>query len=247
MMNQTCYILYDSERIPFELQPRKGNIYRVLIKVYYDCRVIVQAPLSASNEEIMNAVKKRARWIYRQRNQFKKQLEHIAPRHYVSGEGHYYLGKQYLLKVVKDLSTKPQIKLLRGKLEIKVKDKSEKNIKVLLFNWYKEKAREVFNQRLDAMLLQTPWINERPQIHLLTTQTQWGSCSASCKLTLNPHLVKASKECIDYVILHELCHIAERNHSDKFYRLMKQIMPNWKIIKQKVDDMANILLNGSKK
>ena len=60
---------------------------------------------------------------------------------------------------------------------------------------------------------------------------------------LNPHLVKAPKECIDYVILHELCHISEHNHSDKFWRLLTQVMPNWKEVKAKLDDMAELYLN----
>ncbi len=59
---------------------------------------------------------------------------------------------------------------------------------------------------------------------------------------LNPHLVKAPKECIDYVILHELCHIAEHNHSDKFWRLLTSVMPHWKEVKHRLDDMAEFYL-----
>jgi predicted metal-dependent hydrolase len=73
-------------------------------------------------------------------------------------------------------------------------------------------------------------------------QTQWGSCSPNELLTINPHLVKAPRECIDYVILHELCHLIEHNHSDKFYRLMNQVMPTWERVKKQLDDRANVLL-----
>lgn len=238
------YIMYGLERIPFELQPRKSGIHRIKIKVYADCRVVVQAPYAASDVEVFNAIKKRARWIYRKKCQFNKQREYITPRHYVSGESHYYLGKRYLLKVKTDPNT-THVKLLQGKLEIQVKTQNEKTIKTLLFNWYKHKAREIFNRRLDLILPQALWVAERPPIRLCAMQTQWGSCSPSGRLTLNPHLVKASHECIDYVILHELCHLAEHNHSDKFYRLIKQIMPNWETIKEKIDKMANVLLNGN--
>ncbi|MEJ2632642.1 MAG: M48 family metallopeptidase [Acidihalobacter sp.] len=64
-------------------------------------------------------------------------------------------------------------------------------------------------------------------MRLLAMKTQWGSCSPRGTLTMNPHLVKAPRECIDYVLLHELCHLAEHNHSDRFYRLMGQVMPRW--------------------
>lgn len=78
---------------------------------------------------------------------------------------------------------------------------------------------------------------------VMAMKKQWGSCSTKGNLMLNPHLVKAPKECIDYVILHELCHIAEHNHSERFWRLLTQVMPNWKEVKAKLDDMAEMYLN----
>ncbi|MNI90038.1 WLM domain protein [compost metagenome] len=74
-------------------------------------------------------------------------------------------------------------------------------------------------------------------------QTQWGSCSPKGRITLNPHLVKTPRECIDYVILHELCHIAEHNHSERFYRLLTQVMPNWEKVKARLDGMAALVLS----
>lgn len=71
---------------------------------------------------------------------------------------------------------------------------------------------------------------------------QWGSCSPQGILSLNPHLVKAPRECVDYVILHEFCHIKEHNHSKKFYTLLHQHMPEWESIKAKLDSMSEILL-----
>lgn len=89
------------------------------------------------------------------------------------------------------------------------------------------------------MLEQALWVEERPPLRILTMQTQWGSCSLNGRITLNPHLVKAPRECIDYVILHELCHIAEHNHSERFYRLMGQVMPNWEEVKERLDGMVS--------
>lgn len=72
---------------------------------------------------------------------------------------------------------------------------------------------------------------------------QWGSCSPQGHILLNPHLVKAPRDCIDYVILHELCHLQEHNHSPKFYQLLSQLMPAWKSVKTRLDSMAELLLN----
>ncbi len=239
---QIRYIIYGTERIEFMRVPRKSNSHRVLIKVHPDCSVVVHAPLEAPDDDVCDAVRKRASWVYLQLKQFKVQLEHVSPRRFRSGESHCYLGKQYILKVVEAPKENQKVKLLRGHIEVHVRAKSEARIRTLLFEWYKARAREVFKRRLDAMLEQTLWVGSRPHLRLLSMKTQWGSCSPNGILTLNPHLVKAPRECIDYVLLHELCHIAEHNHSDKFYRLMKQVMPKWQQTKEKLDSMASKLL-----
>lgn len=234
---------YADEQICFERRPRSDQINKILIKVLPDCSVHISAPETASDEEVIAAAKQRARWIYQQLREFGSRLEHIRPRQYISGESHYYLGKQYVLKVIENTAVKPSVKLLRGKIEVTVREKLVDKISVLLTDWYKARAKEVFARRLDAMLEQALWVNEKPPLRILTMQTQWGSCSPAGRLTLNPHLVKAPRDCIDYVILHELCHLAEHNHSDRFYRLMGQVMPQWEKVKSRLDGMANVLLS----
>ncbi|MEW7867664.1 M48 family metallopeptidase [Aeromonas diversa] len=240
--NQTMHFRYGDEQISVERVKRLQATGRVLIKVHPDCRVIASAPEDADNEAVLSAVKKRGRWIYEQLRDFRKQLEFTTARQYISGESHYYLGKQYLLKVIEAPEQVQSVKLLRGKLEVSVRTKSADKVKALLADWYKARARETFAKRLDAMLEQALWVDERPPLRILTMQTQWGSCSPNGRITLNPHLVKAPRECIDYVILHELCHIAEHNHSDRFYRLMGQVMPGWEKTKARLDGMAHQLL-----
>ncbi|GKV95596.1 M48 family metallopeptidase [Pectobacterium aroidearum] len=233
---------YGDEQITFERVVRQQASDKVLIKVHPDCRVVVSAPTDADNDAVLNAVKKRGRWIYEQLRNFRKQLEYTSPRKYISGESHYYLGKQYLLKVIEDPTSVQGVKLLRGKLEVSVRIKRAEKVKALLTEWYKARAKETFTKRLDAILEQTLWVAERPPLRIQTMQTQWGSCSPNGRITLNPYLVKAPRECIDYVVLHELCHLAEFNHSERFYRLMAQVMPHWEKVKERLDGMANIIL-----
>lgn len=236
---------YGDECITFERARRDNAIQRVLIKVQPDCRVRVHAPETATDDEVLAAVKRRARWIYSQLGEFRARLAHVTPRRYISGESHYYLGRQHVLKVLEVCGEKQRVKLLRGRLEVSVRQKSPDNVCELLNDWYRARAKDVFARRLDALLGQTLWVPQRPALRIQTMQTQWGSCSPSGRLTLNPHLVKAPRECIDYVMLHELCHIAEHNHGERFYRLMKQVMPNWETVKERLDGMAMTLLNGS--
>lgn len=232
---------YGDEHIAFERVKRPQATGKVLIKVLPDCRVVVAAPADARDDAVLTAVKKRGRWIYEQLREFRKQLEYITPRQYISGESHHYLGKQYLLKVIEAPEQVQGVKLLRGKLEVSVRSKNTEKVKELLADWYKARAKEVFAKRLEATLEQALWVAEQPPLRILTMQTQWGSCSPNGRITLNPHLVKAPRECIDYVILHELCHIAEHNHSERFYRLMSQVMPRWEKIKDQLDGMAPLI------
>ncbi|UIJ77404.1 M48 family metallopeptidase [Acinetobacter sp. SH20PTE14] len=213
------------------------------MKVYADCRVVVSAPLNADDKTIIDAVKQRSRWIYKQLRGFREQSKFITPRQYKSGESHFYLGKQYQLKVIHD-DTKPQgVKLLRGKLEVNALDANLESIQSHLKEWYRSRAKVIFEIRLQRILEQALWVGDKPEIRLVTMRIQWGNCSPSGVLTLNPHLVKAPTICIDYVILHELCHLVEYNHSERFYQLLNQVMPDWSKIKNQLDMMANKLIN----
>lgn len=233
---------YGDEVIEFERVAKQGNSSKVLIKVHPDCRVVVSAPNSATNSEVIAATQKRSRWITQQLRAFREQSEYIIPRRYVSGESHYYLGKQYQLKVIEDSRLPQGVKLLRGKIEVNVRNKSAQKVQQLLNEWYRQRAKIVFAKRLDIVLEQALWVQQRPDFRILSMQTQWGSCSPHGRLTLNPYLVKAPSECIDYVILHELCHIAEHNHSERFFQLLGQVMPNWQAVKSQLDNMVNKLL-----
>lgn len=244
MGERAMSFIYGDERITFELNPRPLVNGRILIKVHPDCRVVVSAPQDTDDRQVLNAVEKRGRWIYQQLRDFRKQLEYITPRQYISGESHYYLGKQYMLKVIVAPSDTQGVKMLRGKLEVTLRHKSAEKVLQLLTDWYKARAREVFARRLSAMLEQALWVSGSPPLRILSMQTQWGSCSPNGRVTLNPNLVKAPRECIDYVILHELCHLAEHNHSERFYRLMGQVMPDWEKTKKRLDGMAGMIMTS---
>lgn len=241
--SQSLSFRYGDELIAFERVNRSQATSKVLIKVLPDCRVVVAAPAGVSDDAVLTAAKKRSRWIHEQIRYFRNQLEHITPRQYISGESHYYLGKQYMLKVILAPEQAQRVKLLRGKLEVSIWNKEPSKVKELLSDWYLLRAKEAFSRRLDALLEQALWVTDRPPIRTLTMKTQWGSCSPSGRITLNPHLVKAPRECIDYVILHELCHIAEHNHSDRFYRLMNQVMPRWEKTKDRLDGLASLIIH----
>ena len=236
-------IVYGDEVIDFEVLESSSRSQKILIKVYADCRVVVSTPLNTDDKTIIKAVKQRSRWIYKKLREFREQSKFITPRQYKSGESHFYLGKQYQLKVIQD-DTKPNgVKLLRGRLEVNTLDTDIESIKSHLNEWYRSRAKVIFEVRLRQILEKALWVEAKPDIRLMTMRTQWGNCSPSGLLTLNPHLVKAPAICIDYVILHELCHLVEHNHSDRFYLLLNQVMPDWAKVKERLDNMAEKILN----
>ncbi|MGC6377817.1 M48 family metallopeptidase [Bisgaard Taxon 45] len=240
-LERSFTLSYGSETLVFSYEYRL-NAKRLRIYVYPDGQIRLIVPEHSAESDILVAVQKRRRWIVKQLAYFRQQQQNITPRQYISGESHYYLGRQYVLKVIEDPQLPQGVKFFRGKLEVYVTEKTASKVKKQLENWYREKATLVFEQRLTALLEQALWMTFRPDIKLIKMKKQWGNCSVKGYLTLNPMLVKAPRECIDYVILHELCHFAEHNHSPNFYRLLTQVMPDWKKRKARLDGLVEQIL-----
>lgn len=224
----------------------EGKKRKISIRVHPDCEVVVTAPDDAGNSDIHEAVMKRSQWIWNALQEFRSHQKYVQNKQYVSGEMQFYLGRRYVLKVVEDPDATASVKMDRGKLLVtlpRFDNKKADLVKGLLNDWYKFRAEKLFQARLNHLLPQATWVSGISTFRLMAMQKQWGSCSAKGSLLLNPHLVKAPRECIDYVILHELCHIAEHNHSERFWRLLTQVMPHWKAVKSRLDGMAELYLN----
>lgn len=241
--------IYGDTHIPYRVKrnpTESGKARKVSIRVTPDSQVIVSSPEDAQKTAIHDAVMKRAKWIYDRLQAFDEQQAYVQNRHYVSGEMLFYLGRRYVLKIVENPDSPPLVKMEHGKLLVSLPEfrlDKTRRVKELLRQWYRVRAQHVFESRLEQLLPQARWVNETPDFRILSMNKQWGSCSARGMLMLNPHLVRAPRECVDYVILHELCHIEEHNHGERFYRLLGQVMPEWRGVKQRLDAMAELLLN----
>lgn len=232
-------IAYGDETIVFSLrrQPARA-VARVAIHVGPDARVRVDAPAAAALTDVLAAVRKRARWISQHVQAAKARLAHVLPREYVSGESLLYLGRRYRLKVVVEAGARVEARMRGGFITVTTAERAPATVRAALDAWYRERAREVFADRLAAVASPLRWVRQTPPTRLQCMTVQWGSCSPAGRITLNPLLVKAPRECIDYVLLHELCHLLHHNHSPQFYRALSRHMPNWRTVKAKLDDMA---------
>jgi predicted metal-dependent hydrolase len=218
-------IQYGSQVITFDLEYR--NRRTLEISVYPDLSIKVKAPQNRTLTEIKDKIQKRASWVMEQKYFFSLFLPKQPRRHYVSGETHLYLGNKYRLKVIE--SDSEQIQLTRGIISIYTKKRDDTyKIKKQFDTWYRERAKDKFEQRLDICFGKVNKYGiSKPPVRILNMSKRWGSCSKEGILILNSHLIKASSQCIDYVIMHELCHLKYFNHGPAFYNLFTKVMPDW--------------------
>lgn len=236
-------VAYGDEQIVFTLRRQTTRVVsRVAIHVEPDGCVKVDAPPSTPLADVLAAVRKRSRWISQHVTAAKARMAHVLPREYVSGESIHYLGKRYRLKVVVEPTSSAEAKLRGAFVVVNVPRHGVDQIRACIDAWYRERAREVFAARLKVVAEPLTWVRQLPSFRLQFMTRQWGSCSPSGRLTLNPWLVAAPREAIDYVLLHELCHLKHHNHSRNFYATLTRHFPDWTRVKERLDHHAELFL-----
>lgn len=205
------------------------------IAVHPDNTVIVKAPVDSDISLIEKKLIKRARWLLRQLNYFRQFNPKTPDRCYVNGETHLYLGKQYRLKLTE--GSENSVKLTRGFFHITTRHTPTPVIaKKLLNKWYLEKAQVQFKESMNRCWQKFNGFDfSKPKISIKRMQKRWGSLSDKGTVILNTDLIRAPKECIDYVVTHELCHLQYNDHSPEFYRLLDSVIPSWEKIKHKLE------------
>ena len=226
----TAVIQFGSKQIDFRLEysDRKS----LGITVTPDLNVLVKAPATTSLEKVKEKLRKKAPWIIRQQSFFLSFHPKTPARKFVGGETHLYLGRQYRLKI---LQSRLESVKLKGKfIEVTTADKAK--AKELVNEWYLQNAKAKF------LAIAKPLIDnfrkhkvEPGSIVLREMSTRWGSCTAKGKIILNPELIKAPKGCIEYVIIHELCHLIHHDHTQKFIDLQTREMKDWEKWKMKLE------------
>jgi len=229
-MNYQRSICYGNENINFNVifLPRKT----LAIEVHPSCQITVRAPIDTHFQEIDKRVHRRARWICQQLSFFEQYRMRTSQREYVSGETHLYLGKQYRLKVSK--SNKNSVIINSNR--IMLSHRPDYTPEQILTNWYQKEVKLIFNEIFELSLKRFRRFNiSYPKLRICKMKSRWGSISSRGAITLNPKLIFAPKVCIQYVIIHELCHLKHRNHDKNFYNLLSQKMPNWQHAKNRLE------------
>lgn len=228
----TAVIQFGSKQIDFRLEysDRKS----LGITVTPDLNVLVKAPATTSLEKVKEKLRKKAPWIIRQQSFFLSFHPKTPARKFVGGETHLYLGRQYRLKI---LQSRLESVKLKGKfIEVTTADKAK--AKELVNEWYLQNAKTKFHAIAKPLIDNFRKHRVEPgSIVLREMSTRWGSCTAEGKIILNPELIKAPKGCIEYVIIHELCHLIHHDHTQKFIDLQTKEMKDWEKWKMKLEKL----------
>lgn len=200
-----------------------------------DGRVRASVPEYMTDTAMRMAVIRRIPWIKKQQNNFVKQPRQ-SEREMVNGECHYLWGRRYRLNVIARVG-KHEAKLARGRLHLYVSPTATAEQKMLVLTTY---YRNVLKKRISDLL--PVWENKIGVTvsawGVKKMKTKWGSCNTQAKrIWLNLELAKKPPECLEYILVHELVHLLERNHNERFKAHMDKLLPDWQERKE--------LLNGS--
>lgn len=229
-----CEMNYGNEIFNYQIIFSRRKTLAIIINP--DQTILVKAPMNANLRKIQQKVCNKAGWIKNKIQYFEQFRPRIPPRQYVGGETHLYLGKPYRLKLF--LGEKNHVLLQEDFLHVICKESLEtSNVKKNLENWYRKQAKALFEEFMAHCWQQFNYLQEKPpKLSVRKMKTRWGSLSLkTLTVTLNSELIKASRECIEYVIFHEFCHLQNRFHDKQFYRMLKQILPDWKERKLKLE------------
>lgn len=198
-------------------------------------RIRVAVPLKTSDESIRLLVVSKRHWIKKQQSKFIAQ-ERQTKRDYISGESHYFLGNRYLLNVV-HTNGSPKVEIKRKThIDLHIRQgTSTKRREEIIENFYRSELRK------QIQLFLKKWeditrvkINE---VNIKKMKTKWGTCNQKHKrIWFNLELAKKPIQCVEYVLVHEMVHFLEKNHTDKFHNLMDSFLPQWQQYKEELNN-----------
>jgi hypothetical protein len=220
-----------------EIEIVKKDIKNIHLAVYPPLgKVRLASPLDVNDKTIRLYALSKLGWIKRQQRRFAKQ-DRLTIRNYIDRETHYLFGRKYLLKVI-EADQPASVKIKRNTvLELVVRPGSTKAQKEqVIEDFYREQLKTRLTDLIDKWQDRTGITIKEYGVRKM--KTKWGTCNREAKrIWLNLELAKKPLSCVEYIIVHEMVHILERHHNDRFHALMKQFMPRWKHLKQELNNL----------
>lgn len=200
------------------------------IGILRDGSVVVRAPYRTPVSTIEKMVHNKASWIIKHSTDIRSRRN--PGKLYTNGEKHSYKGRELSLRII--ASEKPYCRFLGEEIEIGVSP-GHNNVRSILYMGYTEEAAKLFPALLNILLRRFENMGFRvSRLVIRTMKSRWGSCSSSGKVTLNTELIKLPAELVEYVMIHELCHLRHHNHGTGFYELLTELCPGWKACRKEL-------------
>lgn len=197
-------------------------------------KITIRAPYGTPKKTIEDLLNKKAGWIQKHLARY-ADYQRLAPDGaYSNGEPLLFLGKEYFLKLSE--SDNNYIHLSGTNIEAGIKPPIEDNkVRMILDKWYLFQADKIVRSKtLDIIALHQEYGFTPSEIVTKKLKSRWGSCSSRGRITINSELVKLEMRFLEYIIIHELCHLKYHNHGKDFYRLLEQLVPDYKLVRQKL-------------
>ncbi len=196
-------------------------------------KVRISAPFRMDLDTIRVFAISKLQWIKKQQETIKKQARE-TPREYLTRESHYFLGERYLLKIT-EFEASPRVILKKKEIELIVRpDTLLEKRKEILEEWYRGELKKLVPPLIEKWEQKIGVRSE--EFGIKKMRTKWGTCNQKARrIWLNLELGKKPVECIEYIIVHELVHLLERSHKDKFISLMDEHMPKWRFYRDELN------------
>lgn len=196
-------------------------------------KIRISAPERMDLDTIRVFAIAKLKWIKKQREVFARQ-ERETPREYLSRESHYFLGERYLLKIVEQ-DNSPRIVLKKKEIQMIVRpDTTQEKKREILDEWYRTELKRIVPPIIEKW--ETKIGVKSTEYGIKKMRTKWGTCNPVAKrIWLNLELAKKPLECIEYIVVHELVHLLERSHKEKFISLMDEHMPKWRFYRDEMN------------
>jgi predicted metal-dependent hydrolase len=195
--------------------------------------LVIAAPYFTPMSEINRFVQEKQNWIHKTIRRHKEEAIKNKTKEYITGEMFYYLGESFPLEVFFEQNERQGLVFWGNRFYLNTADAAEKGLSYFV-SWYKKKAKQHLRQRVDFF---SQALNLRAKsVKITSANKRWGSCSADDNLSFSFRLIMAPPDIIDYVIVHELMHIKEKNHSAAFWKLIEAVMPEYKIHRRWLKD-----------
>jgi predicted metal-dependent hydrolase len=217
-------IVYGTKTIDFTVEYRIRKSMEISVEPPNIVKVV--APQDTSEEVVLQKVKNKAAWIVQRLFLFKDMEYRKIEREMVNGESLMYLGRNYSLQLIIDPKIKqPEVKLFHGKFFITAADKNEDSIRASLEKWYRGKTLEKVTELVSYY---QHYFKKKPAaIKVKEQQKRWASCTSKEELLFNWRCAMAPFPVLDYIVVHEMCHMYHMNHSQDFWDLLATIMPDY--------------------